>query len=126
MPEEIRGIREEFELSQAAFEQLLGVGAKTVVRWEKGTVFQNKSTDSLLRIVRQFPDAARALAEQNGVELPSAAHWPGAARVKQVPLVFRGSRMPAVRHHGLDEVFYRRPHVVLQYTRTEPTVRGVA
>ena len=69
LPAEIRQIRENLGLTQRAFEELLGVGPKTVVRWERGTVFQNKSTDSLLRIVREVTGAAEYLAAQNGVEL---------------------------------------------------------
>lgn len=57
-PDQIRAIRERLALSQAAFEQLLGVGPKTVVRWERGTVFQNRSTDALIRAVDAVPGVA--------------------------------------------------------------------
>lgn len=56
-PEEIRGLRVEMGLSQAAFERLLRVGAKTVVRWERGTGFPNRATDTLLRVLRAVPSA---------------------------------------------------------------------
>jgi HTH-type transcriptional regulator/antitoxin MqsA len=69
-PEEIRAVRTQFGLTQSAFEKLLGVGPKTVVRWEKGAVFQNGATDSLLRLVREFPEVVRFLAERHGVTLP--------------------------------------------------------
>jgi HTH-type transcriptional regulator/antitoxin MqsA len=69
MPDEIRRIRIDLGLTQQAFERLLGVGPKTVVRWERGTVFQNHATDALLRVIRAFPDAAGFLAERHGVEL---------------------------------------------------------
>jgi len=69
MPEEIRAIRLCLGLTQEAFERLLGVGPKTVVRWERGTVFQNQATDALLRVIRAVPAAAGFLAEHNGVEL---------------------------------------------------------
>ncbi len=64
---------EHLGLSQHAFEQLLGVGPKTVVRWEKGTVFQNKATDSLLRVVERFPEVVRFLGDLHGVALPGPA-----------------------------------------------------
>lgn len=70
-PAEVRGIRESLGLSQQAFEHLLGVGPKTVVRWERGSVFQNRATDSLLRVLRAFPKAVEFLAELHGVALPS-------------------------------------------------------
>lgn len=58
-PEEIRALRTELGLSQSALERVLRVGPKTVVRWERGTVFQNRATDTLLRMIRDVP-AARA------------------------------------------------------------------
>ena len=76
MPDQIRGIRQGLGLTQDAFEKLLGVGPKTVVRWEKGTVFQNRSTDSLLRVVAAHPESARFLALLNGVSLPERAIQP--------------------------------------------------
>lgn len=69
----IRALRERLGLSQSAFEQLLGVGPKTVVRWEKGTVFQNKATDSLLRILEKFPEVVRFLGDLYGVALTGPA-----------------------------------------------------
>lgn len=58
-PEEIKELRTALGLSQAEFERLLRVGPKTVVRWERGTIFQNRATDTLLRTIRDVP-AARA------------------------------------------------------------------
>jgi HTH-type transcriptional regulator/antitoxin MqsA len=60
---EIRTIRADLGLSQSGFEHLLGVGPKTVVRWEKGTVFQNRTTDTLLRLIRDMPAVRRRLLE---------------------------------------------------------------
>jgi len=77
-PSEIRALREDLGLTQHAFEALLGVGPKTVVRWERGTVFQNRATDALLRVLREFPEAAAFLAERGGVELRPLTHrWGG-------------------------------------------------
>ena len=64
-------IREGLGLTQQSFEQLLGVGPKTVVRWERGTVFQNRATDSLLRVIRAFPEAARFLGDHHQDSLTS-------------------------------------------------------
>jgi HTH-type transcriptional regulator/antitoxin MqsA len=72
----IRGIRAKLGLTQHEFEKLLGVGPKTVVRWEKGTVFQNRSTDSLLRVIDALPESARFLARLHGVRIQ---HQPGVA-----------------------------------------------
>lgn len=65
----IHSIRTELGLTQQQFEQLLGVGPKTVVRWEKGTVFQNRATDSLIRLVAEVPGVAAHLAQRHGVEI---------------------------------------------------------
>lgn len=73
LPEEIRAIREDLGLSQADFERLLGVGPKTVVRWEKGTVFQNKATDALLRLVGADRENARRLSQWHQVPLGTPA-----------------------------------------------------
>jgi putative zinc finger/helix-turn-helix YgiT family protein len=69
-PEQVRRIRRKYGLTQPEFERLLGVGANTVVRWERGTVPQGSAADSLLRLLDQFPENARFLADLHGVELP--------------------------------------------------------
>lgn len=95
-PQEIRAIREGLDLSQAEFERLLGVGPKTVVRWEKGTVFQNGATDSLLRLLRDVPACEGYLRARAGLETWQffTAHtsvnfpmesWDGALMSKQLP-----------------------------------------
>lgn len=60
--DEIRDLRHSLGMSQAAFEELLGIGAKTVVRWENGTVFQSATADRLMRLVRMMPQLAGVLA----------------------------------------------------------------
>jgi HTH-type transcriptional regulator / antitoxin MqsA len=54
--DEIKGLRRSLGLSQAAFEHLLGTGPKTVVRWEKGTVFQSATADRLMRVIKEMPE----------------------------------------------------------------------
>jgi HTH-type transcriptional regulator/antitoxin MqsA len=75
-PREVRAIRRKFGLTQAGLEQLLGVGPKTVVRWEKGTVFQNRATDSLLRVLNAFPEIAPFLAHLRGEDLAEEPRMP--------------------------------------------------
>jgi HTH-type transcriptional regulator / antitoxin MqsA len=60
-PDEILAIRQSMHLSQSAFERLIGAGAKTVVRWERGTIFQSKVTDTLMRVLRAVPEAREFL-----------------------------------------------------------------
>jgi HTH-type transcriptional regulator/antitoxin MqsA len=75
-PEEIRAIRTSYGLTQAALETLINAGCKTVVRWEHGTVAQNATADTLLRVLRDHPEVVARLAEERGVrvrlpEMPS-------------------------------------------------------
>lgn len=60
-PDEIRAIRTSLDLTQAGFERLLGTGPKTVVRWEKGTVFQSATADRLMRLLAARPELAALL-----------------------------------------------------------------
>lgn len=71
-PAEIRELRLSLSMSQVAFEELLGVGAKTVVRWEKGTVFQSATADRLMRLIRLIPELKDVLCggELYGEEAP--------------------------------------------------------
>lgn len=77
-PEEIRAIRRSLSMSQAEFEKLLGVGPKTVVRWENGTVFQSATADRLMRLIALEPGLVDLL--QSGV-LYAAAGTCGASRI---------------------------------------------
>ena len=63
-PDEIKALRASLGLSQTALERLLGVGAKTVVRWEKGTVFQSATADRLMRLLRVMPEIAGVLSSE--------------------------------------------------------------
>lgn len=61
-PSEVREIRARLGLTQAELETLLGVGPKTVVRWERGTVFQSPPVDRLLRVLDASKEARQVLA----------------------------------------------------------------
>ena len=60
-PAQIVELRNSLGLSQVAFEKLLGTGPKTVVRWEKGTVFQSATADKLMRLLIAKPELADIL-----------------------------------------------------------------
>jgi HTH-type transcriptional regulator/antitoxin MqsA len=70
-PDQVRRIRVQYGLTQPEFERLLNVGPKTVVRWERGTVFQNRATDELLRIIEAVPSAYEHLATRRGLLAPA-------------------------------------------------------
>jgi putative zinc finger/helix-turn-helix YgiT family protein len=56
-PADIKALRKRIGLTQPQLEHLLGAGLKTVTRWEKGAVIQNGATDTLLRLIRDVPEA---------------------------------------------------------------------
>jgi putative zinc finger/helix-turn-helix YgiT family protein len=53
--DEIRSIRERFNLTQADLARLLRLGANTVSRWESGRNVQTAAMDILLRLIRDLP-----------------------------------------------------------------------
>lgn len=71
-PDEILAIRRTYGLTQAQMERLIGAGKKTVVRWERGTIPQSRTADTLLRVLRDHPDAVARLAEERGIRLKAA------------------------------------------------------
>jgi HTH-type transcriptional regulator/antitoxin MqsA len=72
-PDAIIALREKYGLTQAGLERLIGAGEKTVVRWERGTVAQNQTADTLLRVLDAHPDVVAELAKERGVELRKRA-----------------------------------------------------
>lgn len=71
-PDEIIAVRRTYGLTQAAMERLIGAGKKTLVRWERGTIPQNRTADTLLRVLAANPAAAEWLAAERGVRLKPA------------------------------------------------------
>ena len=71
-PEQIKDLRIDLGLTQERFAEALGVSKRMPVRWEKGTVYPNATTDMLLTAIRDayqggfldkaFPRVAEAIA----------------------------------------------------------------
>lgn len=55
--DEIRAIRERFDLTQADLTRLLHLGANTISRWESGRNVQTEAMDILLRMIRDLPQS---------------------------------------------------------------------
>lgn len=108
-PEEIRAMRQRWGVSQAQLEQALGVGRKTVARWEAGRVLQNRSVDTLLRVLDRFPSALSFLADRTGVAVDAE---PGSAAEPE--------RSPAAGSEGL-----RLPASLLRQLEVEAEEEGV-
>ena len=75
-PAQIKSVRERLGLSQRLFEEILGVGEKTCVRWEQGRVCQNVATDRLMRLVAADRENVARLAVINAVVLPDSCFVP--------------------------------------------------
>src|SRR5580700_3881978 len=61
--EQIRALRERFNLTQSDLAHLLRLGANTVSRWESGRNVQTAAMDLLLRLLRDLPGSAAYLRE---------------------------------------------------------------
>ena len=59
--DEIRAIRERFNLTQAELALLLRLGANTVSRWESGRNVQSAAMDILVRMIRDLPGSIEYL-----------------------------------------------------------------
>ena len=59
--DEIRAIRERFNLTQVDLAHLLRLGPNTVSRWESGRNVQTAAMDILLRMIRDLPGSIEYL-----------------------------------------------------------------
>lgn len=64
--DEIRAIRDRFDLTQAELARLLRLGANTTSRWESGRNVQTAAMDVLLRLIRDLPGSIEYLRDQAG------------------------------------------------------------
>ena len=53
---QLKEIRNKLGYTQVRMAQLLGVGKKTYLRWEKGLDLQNKSMDRYIRLIAENPE----------------------------------------------------------------------
>jgi len=59
--DEIRAIRERFDLTQSELAHLLHLGANTISRWESGRNVQTEAMEMLLRLIRDLPGSIEYL-----------------------------------------------------------------
>lgn len=62
-PDEIKSIREKYNLSQTSFAKIIGVGEKTITRYENGSL-QDEAQNNLILLMRN-PRAFKELYERN-------------------------------------------------------------
>lgn len=79
-PDEIVAMRRRWGVTQTQLETALGLGRKTVARWEGARVLQTRALDNLLRTIDRFPAVLSFLAERQGVTLEPHPEWAQPAR----------------------------------------------
>lgn len=99
----IRAVRDRLGLTQEQMENALGLGAKSLARWENERVLQNRSVDDLLRLVDRDPSALAFLARVHGTtvgveDLPAICRLDGS----KWPKVLVANLMAAAQREGTD------------------------
>lgn len=125
-PHQIRQIRTELGLTLSQFEQLLGVGEKTCIRWEKGRVCQNVATDRLIRLIAANRANAAILAAVNGITLPDSCFVPAHSHFQEEPW-WRPSPQYHELHHQLTirgtaepDEFSTKEHAIVVQAADDP------
>lgn len=102
-PDEIAHLRRRWGITQAQLEDALGVGRKTVARWEAGRVLQSRALDNLLRAIDQFPAVLEFLAERQGAALNPAPDWFGESRAARPGLSLPQSLLTRLEREASEE-----------------------
>lgn len=71
-PEEIKNIREKYDLTQVAFAQILGLGDKTIAQYETGSI-QDAAPNTLISL-SQYPDVFKNIVELNKVRISDSLY----------------------------------------------------
>ncbi len=71
-PEEIKRIREKYDLTQVAFAQILGLGEKTIARYETGSL-QDAAPNTLIRLAKD-PDVFKKIVEANRIRISESLY----------------------------------------------------
>lgn len=104
-PDAMVALRRRWGLTQARLEDALGVGRKTVARWEAGRVLQSRALDNLLRAIDRFPAVLTFLSERQGVGVQPNAEWAGrGARTSPalaIPRTLRARLEREAEHEGV-------------------------
>lgn len=89
---DIAALRKRSGLTQAQFESALGAPAKSVARWEIGTVLQSRTVDRFLRVLVAHPELLAELVDPSRARVtcspPSRQRSQYASRKRQ-PLIGR-------------------------------------
>ena len=102
LPREIRAIREKYQLSQVSFGRILGLGDKTIARYETGSI-QDVAPNNLI-VLAKDPDNLELLLERNPSVLSNAE------RVKLLQTISH------LKEETIEEIKYEfrlNPYVIL-------------
>jgi len=76
-PEQIKGIRSRFKLSQKRLAELLDIAESTVCRWETGAQIQQRTLDKMLRAYAKLPSLRAFLeGQEDEADTPNGSLWP--------------------------------------------------
>jgi HTH-type transcriptional regulator/antitoxin MqsA len=81
-PDEIVALRRRWGVTQAQLEDALGLGRKTIARWESGRVLQSRALDNLLRAIDQFPGVLVFLAGRQNASIQPNPQWSAEPRTR--------------------------------------------
>src|SRR5207244_945484 len=102
-PDEIVSMRRRWGVTQSQLELALGLGRKTVARWEAGRVLQTRALDNLLRAIDRFPAVLTFLAERQDVTLEPHAEWAQPATVAARALALPRSLLLRLEEEAAEE-----------------------
>jgi putative zinc finger/helix-turn-helix YgiT family protein len=90
-PEQIKKIREKYSLTQTAFAKILGLGEKTITRYENGCI-QDAAQNNLIELAG-FPDVFDYLLKKNAKQISeNDFHNAEEALKKYKPVIIMGGK----------------------------------
>jgi len=92
-PEEIRSIREKYDLTQVAFAQILGLGEKTIARYETGSL-QDAAPNTLISLAK-YPGVFKNIVETNKARISESLYQSVSERISdyEAKTVRRGGKI---------------------------------
>lgn len=109
-PSEIRAIREKYKLSQVAFARVLGLGDKTIARYENGSI-ADSALNNLIELIQQ-PTNFKELLEKNKHKIPREDYNSALAALEELRVVVTYSQQPTYSLAGNGKLKYS---IVVKY-----------
>ena len=103
-PSEIRMIREKYGLSQVAFARVLGLGDKTIARYENGSI-ADLAQNNLIELVQQ-PSNFKKLLEKNKSKITAEDYASALVALEKLRLIVSYNPQPAYSLTGTKKLSY--------------------